>query len=80
MSDFIAYHLSDGCYYYRVYPTGKCKKKVITYQNGEYSTYEYVQVRIRFLGIPLWTKWISKDYIKWRRETEEIYECGADCR
>lgn len=61
----------------RLYLTGKCKRKTIIHKFGEPTVLNYVQTRVRILGIPLWTRWVDKDDIVWREVKEEIYECGT---
>jgi hypothetical protein len=72
MSDFIPYERYSLA---RLYPTGKCKKKTITYKYGAAQVINYVQCRVRVFGIPLWTYWVDKDTIEWRTIKEEIYNC-----
>jgi hypothetical protein len=68
------------CYYeygfvsQQIYPTGKCKRVDITV-NDVTNTSEYVQARRYIFGIPLWTFWISKEYIVWKTEKVIHYDC-----
>jgi hypothetical protein len=73
MSNLIPYERYGGGN--RLYLTGKCKRKIISYKDGSYFTVEYVQCRVRILGIPLWTHWVDKDCIVYREVKEEIYDC-----
>jgi len=61
----------------RLHFTGKCKKKTITYNYSSPVEIIYLQCRVKVFGIPLWTRWVDKDYIVWRSEKEEVYDC--DC-
>lgn len=72
MSDMIAYNVLFGG---RIYPTGKCKKKTIAYNDNRSVTIEYIQCRAYILGIPLWNRWVNKRNVEWRSEKEEIYDC-----
>lgn len=59
----------------RLHLTGKCKKTTITYRNGESIEFHYVQTRVLLFGIPLWTRWVNKKDIIFRKIKEEIYDC-----
>lgn len=76
MSNLIAYEqYYDGLA--RLYLTGKCKKKIITYSDGKSIELYYLQDRVHLFGIiPLWTRWVDKNDVIWRSVTEEIYDCN----
>ena len=78
MSDLVPYErYSDGWGFdlHRLYPTGKCKRKTITYRDGSETVIKYVQCRSKIFGIPLWTRWVDEDYITWKKVNEEIFDC-----
>ena len=75
MSDMIAYEWRYQLPPVRLYLTGKCKTKTINYSDGRKSVYDYAQHRVHFLGISLWTRWVDKTYISYRKEVEEFYDC-----
>lgn len=81
-NDFIPYErYSDGWGFdlNRLYPTGKCKKKTITYPDGSKHVIKYIQVRTRIMGVPLWTRWVGEDYITWKKVDEQIFNCKDKC-
>ena len=61
----------------RIYPTGKCKRVTAKDENGEVIYgYELAQCRRRIFGIPLWTHWVNKKYIRWESKEVDCYECN----
>jgi len=56
----------------QIYPTGICKST----KGGPHEDREYLQVRVKLFGIPLWCRWVNKDYVKYYDEVKEtIYKC-----
>lgn len=76
MSNLVPYE-RYRCFDTRLHLTGKCKKKTITYKDGSQTVIKYHQCRVHVLGIPLWTRWVDKDYIVWREVKEEVYDCNS---
>lgn len=74
MSDLIPYQKRYSMSDTRLYLTGKRKRVTISYENGRHTVIEFLEHRVHFLGIPLWTQWIDKDHIEWRKVEVEIYE------
>jgi hypothetical protein len=57
--------------------TGKCKRVKID-RGTHGATLEYVQIQVRFLGYPVFKKWVYKEDIVWMEDDiVEYYDCEA---
>jgi hypothetical protein len=79
MSNLVPYErvvLDYGWGESNIHLTGKCKRVTIKDESDNViAGYECAQVRVKFFGIPLWTRWVNKKDIIWRSKTVEHYEC-----